>query len=47
MSRIGWSNGTQYEAPEAVLLLIESADIVCGSPIELPFVPFGEAEEDW
>lgn len=47
MRQIGWTNVTQYEAPEAVLLLIESADIVCGSPIELPFVPFGEAEEDW
>ena len=38
----------KYETPKADVQLIECIDIVCGSPITLPFVPFRETEdEDW
>lgn len=36
----------KYEKPKADVQFIECIDIVCDSPITLPFVPFDEAQEE-
>lgn len=38
-----------YEVPEISVLFIESTDVICGSgPIELPYIPINQfEEEDW
>lgn len=42
------NNKKTYEPPMADVRIVKSADIVCESPITLPFIPFDETqEEDW